>query len=312
MAAKVGLNPTDAGKVAIIASEAASNLHKHARQGLIALRSLQDGESQGIEILSIDKGPGIQDVAKALADGYSTRGSPGTGLGAISRVATVFDLYTQPGGGTVLAAQLWSKASRRRPAAPLILGVVCAPYPGEAVCGDAWTVRHFDGRSQIFLVDGLGHGQQAHHASQTALGALAETNGVSPAHAVRELHGPLRATRGASLALAEVSFSDKLLRYAGAGNIGGAIVSGEASRSLISHNGTVGHELHRVQEFTYPWPEGATLIMHSDGLLSRWKLDAYPGLLGRHPAVIAGVLFRDFQRPRDDVSVLVARAKPSL
>jgi len=47
------------------------------------------------------------------------------------------------------------------------------------------------------------------------------------------------------------------------------------------------------------------LIMYSDGLQSRWNLQDYPGLVHRHPAVIASVLHRDFCRGRDDVTVLV-------
>ncbi len=63
----------------------------------------------------------------------------------------------------------------------------------------------------------------------------------------------------------------------------------------------------KFQEFAYPFPKGATLVMHSDGLISRWTLDAYPGLAAHDPALVAGVLYRDFQRGRDDVTVLVAR-----
>jgi hypothetical protein len=51
------------------------------------------------------------------------------------------------------------------------------------------------------------------------------------------------------------------------------------------------------------------LILHSDGLSARWDLDDYAGLRRRHPALIAGVLFRDHRRLRDDASVVVV-ARP--
>ena len=76
---------------------------------------------------------------------------------------------------------------------------------------------------------------------------------------------------------------------------------------MVSHNGTVGHVTRKVQEFVYPWLPGALVIMHSDGLGTQWSLERYPGLALRDPALIAGVLYRDFQRGRDDVTVLVAR-----
>ena len=47
--------------------------------------------------------------------------------------------------------------------------------------------------------------------------------------------------------------------------------------------------------------------MHSDGLTTHWTLERLPGLAARHPSLIAGVLYRDFKRGRDDVTVVVAR-----
>jgi hypothetical protein len=122
------------------------------------------------------------------------------------------------------------------------------------------------------------------------------------------LHGALRSTRGAAVALAVVDLRSQTLRFVGVGNLAGYIFSGEESRSLVSHNGTVGHSLHKVQEFGYPFPPGSLLVMHSDGLATRWQLNAYAGLVSHHPSLIAGVLYRDFNRGRDDVTVLAARA----
>jgi len=51
------------------------------------------------------------------------------------------------------------------------------------------------------------------------------------------------------------------------------------------------------------------LVLHSDGLVSHWSLDAYPGLAARDPSLIAGILYRDFTRGRDDVTVVVAKAE---
>jgi serine phosphatase RsbU (regulator of sigma subunit) len=72
-------------------------------------------------------------------------------------------------------------------------------------------------------------------------------------------------------------------------------------------NGTPGHNIRTIQQFSYPWEKGSTLIMHSDGLTSRWSFPQYSSLASRHPALIAGVLYRDFSRKHDDVTVLAAR-----
>jgi hypothetical protein len=95
--------------------------------------------------------------------------------------------------------------------------------------------------------------------------------------------------------------------FAGVGNIACRVESGQTRRQLVSHNGTLGHMMRRVQQFDFPLPVGALLIFHSDGLATHWNLADYSGLAGRHPSVIAGVLYRDHERGRDDVTVLVVR-----
>jgi hypothetical protein len=47
--------------------------------------------------------------------------------------------------------------------------------------------------------------------------------------------------------------------------------------------------------------------MHSDGIQTQWKLDAYSGLQARHPSVIAGMLYRDFRRKSDDSTIVVIK-----
>jgi hypothetical protein len=101
------------------------------------------------------------------------------------------------------------------------------------------------------------------------------------------------------------------VRYAGLGNISASIVSPVSpreSKNLVSYNGIAGHEARKIQEFAYEWPSGALLVVHSDGLSGRWDLARYPGLSLRDPSVVAGVLYRDFSRGRDDAIVVVVRA----
>ncbi len=100
------------------------------------------------------------------------------------------------------------------------------------------------------------------------------------------------------------------MRFCGVGNIAGAVVNGVSVRHMVSHNGTIGQGLAtRAQEFSYPWSPDAVCVMHSDGIRARWSLDAYPGLTRREPAVIAGVLYRDFARGHDDTGIVVARSR---
>ena len=306
LAQQLAWNEIDTGKVSVVATEMANNLIKHARDGQIFLRPLEETGLQGLELLALDKGPGMNDVSKAMRDGYSTAGSPGTGLGAIARLSTLFDINSVPGRGTGVLARLWASASQSSHP-PMEIGVVCAAKPREEVCGDAWSVCHLPGRTVMVVADGLGHGKFAAQAAGECLRVFNEKPARRPAEIIQAAHGPLRSTRGASMAVTEINFEEGIVRYAGIGNIAGTILTHSSSRSLVSHNGTVGHEMRRVHEFSYPWPPDALLILHSDGLQSRWTLENYPGLTVRHPALIAGTLYRDFRREHDDVTVLVAR-----
>src|SRR5205085_2446842 len=122
---------------------------------------------------------------------------------------------------------------------------------------------------------------------------------------MQALHEALRGTRGAAVGLALVEPRPRSVRFVGIGNVAGTIIARDSStRSLVSHAGIVGGELHRVQEFQYPWSRGATLVLASDGLGTRWDIRTYPGLALENPAVLAATLFRDHVRNRDDVTVL--------
>jgi anti-sigma regulatory factor (Ser/Thr protein kinase) len=308
-AQRLGFDETGVGKVARVVTEAATNLLKHAtRGGEVLLRPLDADGTSGIEMLAWDRGPGLANLGECLRDGYSTAGSPGTWLGALVRISDRFDIYSRPGAGTVLVTRVWSRPlPALRPAQRIDIGAVCLCKPGEEVCGDAWAVTHQPGGSQILVVDGLGHGLLAAEASRKAVDFFRQHSPLSPGAMLEAIHRALRRTRGAVAAVAEIDPARHLVRFSGVGNVAASIVSPQGSSHMVSHSGIVGDSVRKVQEFTYPWPPGALLVMHSDGLLNQWTLERYPGLAARDPLLIAGVLYRDFSRRRDDVTVVIAR-----
>jgi anti-sigma regulatory factor (Ser/Thr protein kinase) len=308
LAEGLGLDEPLAGRLALVVTEAATNLVKHAGGGEVLLRPLSADGDRGVEVLAIDRGRGLASAAAALRDGHSTAGSPGTGLGAMARLATAFDIHSVPGAGTAVVAELWARVPKPAAGGTLAVAAVAAPYPGEAVCGDAWAVARRPDGGMLLVADGLGHGPNAHAAAREAVRLFQESRRPEPAAVVEALHAGLRATRGAAVAVAGIDLARGLVRYAGIGNISGSILWRGGTRSLVSHNGIAGHEARRIADFGYPFPDGALLVLHSDGLSSHWSLDPYPGLAERHPALVAGVLYRDFKRGRDDVTVVVARA----
>lgn len=307
-ASRLGFNETELGKVGLVVTEVANNLVRHAQDGVLLLQALEQDDIAGVEILALDKGPGIDNINECLRDGFSTAGTPGNGLGAVTRLSAVFDIYSVSTGGTAILAHLWAcPLPVGRSQDYFKLGAVCLPKTGEEVSGDTWAIAHSDNRSLLLVADGLGHGPQAAKASLEAVRVFRENLRRSPKEIVEAAHAALRSTRGAALAIATIDFERQTVRFAGIGNIAGTIFSTAGSHNMVSYNGTVGHEIRKIQEFTYPWPKGGLLVMHSDGLGTQWRLDRYAGLITRHPSLIAGVLYRDFNRGRDDVTVLVAR-----
>jgi anti-sigma regulatory factor (Ser/Thr protein kinase) len=302
LAAQHGFDEADRGRLAIVVTELATNLVKHASGGELLVRAVPPAD---IEVLALDRGAGMASVERCLGDGFSTSGSPGTGLGAVARLADRFDVYS--GAGTVVFAMVRARRRGPPPAAALDVGVVAVPKPGQSVSGDHWTVEDRPGRAAVLVADGLGHGFLAMEAAKAAVEALRANAGLRPAEALAAIHAALRPTRGASVGLAEVDLDRRTVAFSGVGNISAAVVLDGTVRQMVSHHGTLGHEARHIAEFTYPWSEHALLVMHSDGLGTHWALERYAGLATRHPSVVAGVLYRDFKRERDDVTVLVAR-----
>jgi hypothetical protein len=228
-------------------------------------------------------------------------------------MAEVFDVFSSAKGTAVFARieQPENGAPHSRKSSVELAGLV-SPIAGETVSGDnlAWEIN--GDRCIVLMADGLGHGMQAAEAADEAVRVFRAHSSESPASLISRLHDALKKTRGAAAAIAEVRTLAGTLTYAGVGNISGSILSHTLSRSLVSHNGTLGHVMARVQEFKVEWPKDGILVMHSDGLQSRWDPTRYPGLLARQPAIIAGVLLRDFRRERDDASVLVLKGAASV
>lgn len=306
---RMRLGESATGRLAVVATELGTNLAKHAREGALIVRPvLEHPAHPGVEVLALDCGPGIPDAAAALRDGFSTGGTRGAGLGAVARMADVFDVHSQP-SGTAIVARVWGPAGAPTTAHARILrvGAVNVAAPREQVSGDAWAVWQREGRALVAVADGLGHGPEAAEAAEAAMAVVEAHRELGPGELVERMHLALRATRGAAVAVCELEQLTRRARFAGIGNISASLLVGSGSRSLTSHTGIVGHQVRKVQEFTYEWPADTLLLLHSDGIATRWRLDQYPGLIARQPSLVAGVLYRDFVRGRDDATVVALR-----
>jgi anti-sigma regulatory factor (Ser/Thr protein kinase) len=320
LAAIAGFDDVAAGRLALVVTELGTNLARHAREGRLLLGAGADGDGEGaprwIDVLALDRGPGMADIGACLRDGFSTGSTPGTGLGAIKRLADRFSAFSRPGAGTVIAARVGAEREVERRSEPVtrppfLVGAIALAAPGEFVCGDDWAFRHEGGRASVMVADGLGHGPTAAEAASEAVAVFRTATRDAPSQLLERAHVRLRTTRGAAVAVADLDIGAGTIVFGGAGNIAGRILSGVGDRTLLSQHGTVGLRMSHLRDIHYPWPAHALLVLHSDGIATRWSLDEGDGLLQCDPLVIAGWLIRDHSRGRDDATVVVIRRNES-
>jgi anti-sigma regulatory factor (Ser/Thr protein kinase) len=306
MAERQGFGDTDSGRVALVATELATNILKHGNGGEMLVGAYGEGADGGIELIALDKGPGIANVAASLVDGYSTAGTPGNGLGAVVRQSHFVDVASWPGNGTAVLARLRRGQPPQGSGDQSRVGAISVPMLGQEVCGDSWSVSVGPEETTLLVADGLGHGPEAAEAAVEAVRLFHRFKGHRAPVLLEYIHGGLRATRGAAVSVARFQPASGKMIYSGVGNVAGVIAVNGDLRRMVSMPGTAGHNARKIQAFEYPFTAGL-VILHSDGIASSWTLDRYPNLAARHPTLIAAVLYRDLTRHRDDATVLVAK-----
>lgn len=314
MAERVGFDETACGRVALVVTELGTNLVRHADRGRLLVAARPGPERPVVEVLSIDEGPGMSALEVCMRDGYSTGGTAGTGLGAVRRLSDGFDGYSASPGGTVLLARLHAQPRRAggiSDGSGYCYGAVSIAAPGETVSGDAWSIAVDGPRASVLVVDGLGHGPLAHEAASAVARAFDDGPWADPASTLGRAHVAAQPTRGAAGAVAVLDAQRGSVRFCGVGNIVGRLLSAVEERTLLSQHGTLGLQTRTLSAVDLPWPSHALLVLHSDGMATRWSLAKTPDLLMRDPGVIAGWLLREHARGRDDATVVVVRHRPN-
>lgn len=305
-----GFDEGDAGRVAIVTTELATNILKHGGGGSLLVGSFEDPSGAGIECIALDKGSGMANVAVSMRDGHSTAGTAGNGLGAVARGSHMTAIYSAPGCGTALLARLQRGNPTHLCASPHpTFGAISLPMHGEEACGDAWCRKEDAAGTTFMVADGLGHGPMAAQAAHAATRTFHSSAAPLPSEMLSLMHDALRPTRGAAVGIAHVDATAGQILFAGVGNIAATLIDGNGVRRMVSNNGTIGHIARRMRDFAYPIVGETLIVLASDGLATNWDLAAYPGIATHHPSLIAGVLWRDFNRGRDDVTVFVSRVE---
>lgn len=299
------------GEIDIIVSEICSNLVKYATRGEVLYRIHHTDEKEStFEILAVDKGPGIPDIARVMRDGVSTSATLGHGLGAIERLSNTFNIYSVPDWGTIVYSKVTTLQSgfvRKENLDLDVRGLVIAK-PREVECGDHYRIKRTKNDVRVFLGDGLGHGKFAQEAVLAAGNFFFESDETNPVDLVRQMHEKVRRTRGLVATIAIFDRKMNEWRICGVGNISTRLYQGIMYKNYMSYNGTIGLNLPNSLNYsTLPAERNQYLVMCSDGIRSRWDLSKYQSILKYDNMIMAACIYKDFNRGTDDSSILISK-----
>ncbi|MBW1784353.1 MAG: SpoIIE family protein phosphatase [Deltaproteobacteria bacterium] len=317
-----GFGKIETEEIAISVSELATNVINHGGgKGLFVICGIRDEQShEGLEIWCFDYGEGILNTRIASRDGYSSRNSLGIGIGSMQRLSDEFEINPQELPKpikTVLPSQMpigtcfylrkwltnakWTGGNKK-----LIIGAASRPKPGETFNGDCYIVQHLsNGLSLAAVIDGLGHGKEAHMASQLAKERILSKPNLPLDTLMKYIHAAIRGTRGATVGIALLDTGSGKLVYTGIGNIEGQVVNESKARSLTSLGGIVGHNIRTPRIFEYEYHHMDNLILYSDGIASGWQNRVINWQ--NQPQQIAEEILYHHSRINDDATVLVLR-----
>ena len=307
----LGFSPEKIGKLQLVVAELTSNLLKFGERNRELLwKTVQNKGEVAIEILALDKGPGISSIAQALEDGFSTSGTAGEGLGAVKRQSDYFELSSQPGQGTIVLSRIFKNDESPGAGNPFTFAALSIAKPNEKLCGDGYYIEYEPEKEvfNILIIDGLGHGEGAFLASQAAIDVYKTLPKDSPHETLRKIHAEIKKTRGGVAMVVKYGFKQEMLSFCGVGNITGKTINYQSSKFFPSFNGIVGHVLSsRIHNHEVPWERGNLLLLHSDGVTSRWDLARYQQVQKSDPAILAACLYRDYSRGNDDTTIIISK-----
>lgn len=306
----VGFPSAESEAICLVVTELGSNLLRHATQGTITLSRITANTLPGIEIVSDDRGPGIRDIERAMADGYSTAGGLGTGLGTINRLMDEVEFHNKQPAGLRIVCRRWLRpVERSRFENRLTFGAATRPFRNSPENGDAFVIKQWGGHALVGVIDGLGHGQFAQRASQTARYYIEQHFDQPLLSLFRGAGRACHGTRGVVMALARFDLAKQQLEVANVGNIEIRLIGGPKKRfNPIVRRGIIGMNAPNPVCTQHDWEDSNILIMHSDGLRTHWEWSDFDELEHDTPSGVARRLLQALSKTDDDATILVARS----
>ena len=310
-ATSIGFDKTETEELKIVVSELAANVLDHANGGVITLAELGHRDKQGLRIESTDAGPGFTDVDVAFEDGHSTMGSLGKGLGAVNRLSDSVAITEsgEPPHRTTVRADRWLGPPYEQTVdCPLDFGAASRAKVRGTPNGDSFVIKQWNDHALVGVIDGLGHGPNAHRAAMAAR-SYVERHFDQPLEAI--FTGTDRAcqgTRGVVMALARFDWQTETAELAGIGNISCKVEGVE--KDIVTRRGVLGGTSPDAVVRTIDWNPSNRLVFHSDGVTTRWDLEECTDIRGEPAGVQARRLLDRYGKHNDDETVLVVAPKP--
>ena len=208
-----------------------------------------------------------------MSDRFSTSDGLGLGLGTVNRLMD--EMWIEPrastGQGTVVTCKKWDAVLPGvLEESPLQIGVASRPHPGMKQNGDSFVVK--SGKDFVFVavIDGLGHGQLAHRASQKARLFLENHYKGTFGEIFRGVGYECRSTRGVVMSAARIDWRRKRFALATIGNIETRIHGNSQPIHIPTKRGIIGQGIAQPRVIEQDWEPGAQLVMFSDGIASHW------------------------------------------
>jgi len=309
-ATEAGMSASRISELDLVVAEMTSNLFKYSDDGEILMGVFHNEGSPYIELISIDNGPGMANPARMMQDGVSTTNTLGHGLGSMKRLSDDFDLYSQPGWGTIVLSRVYSDPEKAKVKYPVVIRPIVVFKPGETTSGDGFVFKKTDQYVKMMLADGLGHGPEANKAVKEAAAVFKVFPDYSPTETLRFIHNSIKKTRGAVINITGYEAGKKMWTTAGVGNIALRLIGPGTMRNHMSYNGIVGHNIPgSMNDQQYPADQFNQVMICSDGIKTRIELTKYPQIAKHDQAVLAAAIYKDHARKNDDMSVIMAKIK---
>lgn len=306
LAEAIGFESTAIEELDIVARELTANVIDHAEEGTLVVSQIVADARDGIRLESKDTGPGVANTDEIFADGYSTTGTLGGGLGAVNRLTdhVAVKVAGDAERGTHVVADRWVRpAYEQTVSCPLDVGAASRPRIRGTPNGDTFLIKRWNDHALVGVIDGLGHGREANRAAVAAR-TYVEDHFDQPLEALFSgADRACRGTRGVVMALARFDWRAETVDLTGIGNIGCKLDGPETG--IVTRRGVVGGAAPDPVIRTLDWDPSYRMALHSDGISTRWDWQELDEHRTERASIQARTILNRFGKPDDDTTVLV-------